>query len=122
MGSDASQLVAILVALAIVAIVAIISLILGIAAVWSINRLGRWLAQLERTSQVLLCALAIIVFMMLFPPWESSGGDVFQGHYFLFDPPRYGGNIHIPLLLVQILVVVIGAVGMIAFFSSQKKD
>lgn len=78
-------------------------------------------------QKILVVSAAIIIFMLLFPPFQFHAGNgalLNMGYGFLFDPPelreRAVATVNTGMLLTQWLAVVL--VGAILWFVVREKD
>ena len=71
-----------------------------------------------REKHVMIAAFAIVLAMLLFPPWQAEVPNtniaMNLGYYFVGSAPQYG-DIATVRLLIQIAVVVLIAFGIIKF-------
>ena len=70
--------------------------------------------QIQR--RILLCMIAIIVAMFIYPPYHivSQRGTLGEGYSWIFDPPSQYAKVDISMLLIQWIGVLI--VGGLALF------
>ncbi len=64
----------------------------------------------EQQKRVVVIAGAVILLMLVFPPWQSVGMvPMSKGYGLIFAPPGKFVEINGARLFVQILIVIIGA-------------
>jgi hypothetical protein len=75
----------------------------------------------EEQEKFLKIAVAIIVAMIVFPPFQQCGGTMClsKGYGFLFSPPRHHFSVDIGTLVLQIIAV--AAVAGLVIFTSRDK-
>ena len=67
---------------------------------------GAALTMDRRVRRVVFAGLAVVLLMLLIPPWKRSG-ESSAGYHFVFAPPVYAKNIDGARLVVQCMFVVL---------------
>jgi hypothetical protein len=77
----------------------------------------------RRRKFVLIATASVIVLMLVFPPFQfvRQAATINMGYAFMASPPSDGyATVNVPLLLLQ--MVVVGVVGVVAWYWVSNED
>jgi len=85
------------------------------------NFAKRWRLRMgTKQRAIILAGLGIILFMLLVPPWRSSGGYP-RGYHLIVAPPPFVMSVDLPRLAVQALFIVLLTAGLVFVLQDRQK-
>jgi hypothetical protein len=81
----------------------------------------RWRLRMgTKQRAIILAGLGLILFMLLVPPWRSSGGYP-RGYHLIVAPPPFVTSVDLPRLAVQALFIVLLTAGLVFVLQDRQK-